>query len=46
MEKLANTRRELEAVAAGQPPIVPGRARSCPVVPGRARSCLIKPQSC
>jgi len=26
MEKLANTRRELEAVAAGQPPIVPGRA--------------------
>jgi hypothetical protein len=29
MEKLANTRRELEAVAAGQPPIVPGRARLC-----------------
>jgi hypothetical protein len=29
MEKLANTRRELEAVAAGQPPIVPDRARLC-----------------
>ncbi len=36
MGKLANTRRELKAVAPGQPPIMPGRARLC----------LIKPQLC